>query len=152
MIIVTRAHVFSPTVGHDLEEPGAGAGADVAGGNQRAPQEMENIVVVSALGRQTVSPGALANAGVSLAPALMRVDRVLVIFADEDERQLFQDGEVQAFGKNALLGGTVAKKTDDDGVLLANLECIGISESVGNGRSNHGGGPHHAGLGGDQVH
>ena len=52
----------------------------------------------------------------ALAAALVRVDGVAVVLADEEDRQILQDGEVQALGEDALFGRAVAEEADDDGV------------------------------------
>ena len=57
--------------------------------------------------------------GVAWPVALARVDRVVVVLADEQDRQPLERGEVQALGEDALLGRAVAEEAGDDARLAA---------------------------------
>src|SRR5207253_3960289 len=116
VVIVVRSDVFFPAIGHDLEEPGPGAGANLSRNLPEAIEKVEHIVLLDSLGGQAVSARPVANGRAPLPPALMRVDRIAIVFANKNDRQMLEHREVEALGENAFLGGAVAEEADDDGV------------------------------------
>ena len=46
---------------------------------------------------------------------------IQIVFADEDERQFPDDGEIERFVKDALIDRAFAKKCERDAVLLLHL-------------------------------
>ena len=121
VVILAGADVLAPAVGHHLEEARAARRADRGPSTCAQPARAASSMSLPSM-RSAGMPwarGAVADVGQSLPAALVRVDGVAVVFADEEDRQLLEDGEVQALGEDAFLGRPVAEEADHDRVLPA---------------------------------
>src|SRR5262245_45547906 len=138
VIVETGTNVLAPAVGHHFEErwtaPGPYPGHDLACSGDQPRQ----IIAVEPLGGQAVSPYPLAQRGRSLAAALVGVNRIPVVFADKEDWQSLQDGEVERLGEDAFLGRAVAEEAGDDGRLTAEAQGVGVAGGVGDCRADDG--------------
>src|SRR5260370_25512695 len=57
----------------------------------------------------------------------MCLDRIPVVFADEQHRQLVQSSEIQAFVENALFGAAIAEEGRDDPAFALSVQSEGVS-------------------------
>ncbi len=98
------------------------AGAGVLGGAVRRLVDRERVVAVHDFGRNAVGRTAVGHIGADhLLVERGRVG-VLIVVADQDQRQLQDGGEVDAFVPIAAAGGAVAEEAERDaGVALVLL-------------------------------
>src|SRR5437867_4480352 len=101
--IPTGADVLLPAVGQGLKEPGPAPGPDLPRRRLDAVVEVQDIVVLDPLGGQAVSASPVADRRRSLPKALVGVDGVEVIFANEKDGKAFEHGKVEAFSEGPLL-------------------------------------------------
>ena len=111
--------MLAPAVGREFEKARPAALADGCHGVAAGAVDADGVVAVA--GRRGNAQGGdhlinLAAAG--LAGAQGRINRVEVVFADEQDRELPERGEVGGFVEDALLHGAVAQKHDADLVRL----------------------------------
>ena len=111
IVVLVRADMLAPAVGAALDErrPLAAAHASDCCGGQLA--QFEHVAVVDLVHRHAVGRHALAQPVGRPTPSERRVDGVVIIFADKQDRQLLQRSKIQTLAEHALLGSAVAKET-----------------------------------------
>src|SRR5262245_28089448 len=92
MVVDAGTDVLLPAIGHDLEELRALSGANRSDGVSTLHDECQDVVAVDSLGWKPKRARAIANIRNTLSLSLVRVNRVLVVFTHEQDRQLFQSG------------------------------------------------------------
>ena len=151
--VLAGTDVFLPAVGHALEEERTGvAAAHRVGGCGRAFGDPQHVAVVDALGRQTERRRARADVGHALADPLVGVDRVAVVLAHEEHRQLLQRGEVEALVEDALVDRAVAEHREHHARLAPQLHRDRVADGVRDRRADDRRGAEDAGRDVDHVH
>ena len=82
----------------------------------------------------------------------MAVDRVEIVLADEQDRQLPERGEIHAFVPGAFVGCALAEEASDDRLRLLHLERQRGADGIRDARCNDRGRAHHVDLGIDEMH
>src|SRR5437667_12678393 len=75
-----------------------------------------------------------------------------VVLTDEDERQPFQGGEVQALRENALVHSPIPEETSNHSFAALQAHRVRITHRVRDRRTNHSRGTHESGGSIHQVH
>ena len=114
--------------------------------------QRKDVVLLDALRGHAVRAHAPADVFGRLALPLVRVNRIAVVLADEQDRQLLQRGEVERLVKHTFLGRAVAKERDHHAALAPQLDGVGIAHRVRNRGGDDRRGAHHAARDVDQVH
>ncbi len=136
--VLAGADVFLPAVGHALEEERARvAAAHRFDHRLRAFRDPQHVAVLDALRRQAERRCARADVGHVLADALVGVDRVAVVLAEEEHGQLLQRGEVQALVEDALVDRAVAEHREHHARLAAQFHRDRIADRVRDRRADH---------------
>src|SRR5258706_12083781 len=86
--ILARPDVLEPAIRHALDERRAGTFAHGADKTLRRGMQREHVVLLDALGRHAMRAHTPADVLGRLALALVRMDGVAVVLADEEDRQL----------------------------------------------------------------
>src|SRR5262249_1318139 len=113
LIIVPGTDMLAPAVRHPLEEPRPAAGAHLREYFVRAPQEAKHVVPVEPFGGHPVGLGPAVDVWLPLSAALVRVDRVAVVLAHEQDRQSLEYREGERLGEHAFFPRPVPEETDD---------------------------------------
>src|SRR4030095_1565597 len=82
----------------------------------------------------------------------MGMNRVKIILAYKNNRQLLQCGKIQTFVKDSLVCRPVSEEADHNSVLSLQLYSVRITDRVWNRRSHHGGSAHNPVSRIDQMH
>ena len=102
---------------------------------------------LDAIGART---GTEARAGHAVAD--VAVDRVEIVLADEQDRQLLERCEVHALVPRALVGRTFAEEAHDDRLRLLHLERQRRAHRIGDAGRHHRRRAHHADARVDEMH
>ena len=124
------------------------------GGDRRARAlvQLHRLVILDQLGLDAVGLRSRAQPGAGHAVLHVAVDRVEIVLADEQDRQLLERGEVHALVPRALVGRALAEEADDDRLGPLHLERQRRAHRVGDARRDHSRRPHHVDRRIDQVH
>ena len=116
-----------------LEHIGAFAGTRVVDGAAGGGVDGENVVAIDDFRGHVVGRAAVGNIGAGHLQAERGGVGVLIVVADEDDRELLDGGEIDAFVPVAAAGGAVAEVIESDAITAAIAERHGDSGGDGNG-------------------
>ena len=114
--------------------------------------DLQNIVSVESKPGHSVSCTAAADIWISGCIRKRNFCCELIVFADEEDRQLPDAGHVQAFVEGPVVGGSVSEKRDRDIVGLEQLETVSPTTGLQDTGADDTAGPHHADFGRKQMH
>jgi len=129
-----------------FEKARPAAGAHRGDRFRRRLVDREDVAARDAPRRDAIGFGALDDVDLGHPVPDVRVDRVVVVLADEEDRQLLQRREVRGLVENALVHGALAEENADDRVRFALFQREGVAERQRQGRADDGRGSDHAGA------
>ena len=130
--------MFFPAIGHTFEKRWPGTTiADLLRHLTHAPVGFQHVVVLDANGGDSIGGDALYHVVSRLPCRLCGMYGVAIVLADEDYRQGFEGREIQAFVEHALLYRAVTEETHHKGFFSLALQRIGITDRIGDRRSDH---------------
>src|SRR5438445_3259843 len=129
-----RAHaVAAPAIGHRLDQRRTRARARPRHGRLRRLVDGEDVVAVHADAGDAVGGRTPGDGLARGRPRARRRERVLVVLAEVDDRQLPDGGEVERLVDHALVGAPVAEERDDHAVRAT--DAVGERRSRADGQA-----------------
>src|SRR5579863_461870 len=150
--ILVRTDMIAPTIRHAFDEAWPAAGANIVDSLFAGRADLEGIAILDLLCRNLEHARAFARIGLRHSIPDMRINRVMIVLANEQDRQFPQCGEVQALIRDAFIHRAFAEERNDNGFAFARFEREGIANRLRNRRRDDGRRTHHAGADVDEVH
>src|SRR5262249_30718503 len=107
-----------------LEESRASAGAGPPNGLARGGLHSGYVVSIDFASRHPVDGAAIGHTWTSRGRCEWHLGGELVVFANEEHRQLPQAGEIQALVERSVVHRTVAKERDRDSIGLQEAKAV----------------------------
>lgn len=151
--LVVGLEVAALAIGDEFQKSGAAALPDVGDGVGGGFQHRFRVVAVHGFHRQAMARGPVGDGVVGHGLQPVHEGLPLVVFANEQQRQLPLHGQIQGLVEDAFAGGTVAEEDGDDAAGLTLAHFLGQSDAGGHGQlaADDRGGEHHAQLPGRDV-
>src|SRR6185312_9295458 len=150
--ILIGSDVIAPAIGHAFEKARALALADGGDSARARLADQQGVAALDAFMGDAEDSGALARIGMRHAIPNMRVDRIVIVLAHEENGQFLQRGEVEAFVAHPLVHRALAEEAGDDRLGAPRLEREGVAHRLRDGGRYDGGGSHHMGAHVHQMH
>ena len=152
-IIVVRPDVLEPAVGLEFEERWPAAASRELHGTVRRFVHAGHVIAVALAAFQPIGPRQPPDLPARRLPHReRRIDRVEVVLADENDRQLFEDGEVDRFVEHAFFGGRIAEEYASHVIFTAKLSGQRHADGDRDRAADHRYGPQETSRDVDQVH
>ncbi len=121
-------------------------------GFTRHAVDFQNIVPVDGHARDPIGRTARADAGIAAGIGERDFGGELIVLAEEQHRQLPDAGHVERFVERAVVDSAVSKKRRGHHAVPKDLRAVAAAAGLQQARTDDAAGPHHADLGGEEVH
>ena len=149
------AHPFgvrAGAIGEALNQGRAAAATGPFDGLGRGVVHGQHVVAINRNAGQTVAFGPRGDGRIAGRISEGNFGGKLIVFADEQHRQLPDRGHVQPLVKGAVVHRPVAEKRDRDVVGLVQPKAIARAGGLQDAGANDAAGAHHSHLGREQMH
>ena len=139
-------------VGSAFEQGRSVACSGAADGLAGGLVDGQHVVAVEVDAGHSVARAAVGHAGVARGVSEGHLGRVLVVLADEEDRQLPDAGHVEPFVEGAVVDGSIAEKRDGHAIALQQHEAVSGAGRLEDAGPDDAAGAHHADFGGEEMH
>ena len=149
------AHAFGVwpgAVGPAFEQGRAVAISRALDGSQRLLVDSQHIIAVQVDALDAVARPSIGHAGAGGRVGEGHFGCVLIVFADEKDRELPDAGHVEAFVKGTVVDGAVAEEGDGHVIALQKHEAVAGAGGLEDAGPDDAAGAHHADFRGEEMH